>query len=306
MRKNIITQFIGISILVIMVINGTSCNNIQNPNNAQVLLSNSSDIENQEVKGEVDNDLLLSEQKEQYESNKIFHKSKQKQEKSSKVYKEKGIPVLMYHSIGFEPKNDLKVSKEKFEAQMKYLKDNGYTTLTMEELYKALNNSEEIPEKPVVLSFDDGYRDNYTEAYPILKRYDLKGTIFVITDLIDKSTAYLNSSQIKEMSDYGISIESHTVYHEELNLLSYDRQFKTLNRSKKDLEGITNKEIIAVAYPVGKYNEKAVKAVSETGYKMAFTTKYGYAKKNSGIFTLSRIRINGSDSIEAFKAKLGA
>ncbi|ERI94791.1 polysaccharide deacetylase [Clostridiales bacterium oral taxon 876 str. F0540] len=288
-----------------MVLFGTSCNNIPKNDKQQVLLSNSSDIEDQNVKKELDNDLLISEQREQYECNKVIHKYQAKQEKKLKTDKIKGIPVLMYHSIDFQPKNDLKVPKDKFEEQMKYLKENGYTTLTMEELYKALNNMDEIPEKPVVLSFDDGYRDNYTEAYPILKKYNLKGTVFIISDLVDKSTAYLSSSQIKEMSNYGINIESHTVYHEELNLLSYDRQFKTLARSKKDLEGITGKQITALAYPVGKYNDNAVKATSEAGYKMAFTTRYGFAKKDSGMYTLSRIRINGSDSIATFKAKLG-
>ncbi|MCJ7691048.1 MAG: polysaccharide deacetylase family protein, partial [Clostridiaceae bacterium] len=96
---------------------------------------------------------------------------------NSKVkHNDKGIPVLMYHAIGYEKGNTARVPKENFKEQMKYLKDNGYVTLTLDEAYDFFSNNKPIPEKSVVLTFDDGYVDNYVEALPILKEFGFKAT----------------------------------------------------------------------------------------------------------------------------------
>ena len=120
------------------------------------------------------------------------------------------IPILMYHSISYEKGNTVRVPKENFKEQMKYLKDNNYTTLNLDELYIYMKTGKIIPKKPIVITFDDGYKDNYTNAYPILKEFKLKATVFVITDTIDTAKNYLTSNEIKSMDANNIRIESHT------------------------------------------------------------------------------------------------
>ncbi len=134
------------------------------------------------------------------------------------------ICILMYHSIDYEKNNNLRMPKEKFSEQMKYIKDNGYTTLTVSQLHDFIEKDSPIPKKSVVITLDDGYADNYTNAYPILKKYGINATIFVITDSIDKDNSYLNSKQIKELQNNGIDIQSHTTNHQELHRLPYEKQ----------------------------------------------------------------------------------
>lgn len=217
------------------------------------------------------------------------------------IYNENNIPVLMYHSINYEMGNELRVPLEKFEEQMKYLKDDGYVTLTLDELYYFFISNKPVPEKSVVITFDDGYQDNYTNGYPVIKKYGLKATVFVITSTIDKNTKCLNSTELKEMQGYGIDIESHTVNHEELNGLSYEKQLETLNKSKKDLENILNKKVYYLAYPVGKWDNNSIEALKNAGYRMAFTTKNSKSNKSDGLYTLNRVRVSASYSMDQFK-----
>jgi peptidoglycan/xylan/chitin deacetylase (PgdA/CDA1 family) len=202
----------------------------------------------------------------------------------------RGVPVICYHSINDDPsvKNPIILSKEKLREQLQTIKDNGYTTLTMAQLNDYLFEDKPIPEKSVVITFDDGYEDNYTNALPILKEFNMNATIFVIQSYLDKDP-YLTTQQVKEMSDYGIDIESHTVSHLRLSTLSYEDQLKELKDSKEKLESVINKPIISIAYPEGKYNEDTKKAFSEAGYSMGFTTERGYADRSDNPAELNRI-----------------
>lgn len=217
------------------------------------------------------------------------------------IYNNSSIPVLMYHSIDYEQGNELRVPKEKFDEQMKFLKDNGYTTLSLEELHSFFKDNKPVPEKSIVITLDDGYIDNYLNAYPILKKYEFIATVFVITSTIDNNNKCLNSIQLKEMEAEGIDIESHTVNHEELAGLSYEKQLNTLKESKDHIEKLLNKKVYYIAYPVGKWNSETLRATKEAGYKMAFTTKNSTSNKSNGLFTLNRIRISASCNINQFK-----
>ncbi len=212
----------------------------------------------------------------------------------------KSIPVLMYHSITYEKGNPICIPIETFKEQMRYLKDNGYHTITLMDLYKYLMRQKAIPEKSVVLTFDDGYENNYTAMFPVLKNFAFKATIFVITSNIDKYHRFLTSKQLLEMDKYGVDIESHTVNHNNLKMLSKDKQLKTLIQSKKDLKKVLNKEINFFAYPYGRYNKNAIEAVKEAGYTMAFTTDDSWASKNDGILSLHRVDINLFRDMNAF------
>lgn len=216
------------------------------------------------------------------------------------INNDKSIPVLMYHSIAFEKGNELRVPKEKFREQMKFLKDNGYTTLSLDEVYEFFQNNKPIPSKSVVITFDDGYEDNYLNAYPVLKEFGFKATIFVITSTIDNNKACLNSAQLKEMQKNGIDIESHTVNHDELDKISYAKQLDTLKRSKETIENLLNKKVYYIAYPVGKWNNDTIEAAKQAGYRMAFTTKNSWSNKENGLYTLNRVRISASYEIKTF------
>lgn len=222
-------------------------------------------------------------------------------DKQPLIYSDKSVPVLMYHSIDFEKGNELRVPKEKFREQMKFLKDNGYTTLSLDELYEFFQNNKPIPSKSVVITFDDGYVDNYLNAYPVLKEFGFKATIFVITSTIDNNKACLNSDQLKEMQKNGIDIESHTVNHEELNKISYTKQIDTLKSSKYAIENLLNKKVYYIAYPVGLWNNDTIEALKQAGYRMAFTTKNSWSNKENGMSTLNRVRISASYEITTFK-----
>ena len=216
----------------------------------------------------------------------------------------KSIPVLMYHSITSGKGNSNSLPIETFKEQMKYLKDNGYQTITLADLYKYFMNQNPIPEKSIVLTFDDGYENNYTAMFPVLKEYNFKAAIFVITSHIDKDHKFMTSKQLIEMDKYGIDIESHTVNHDKLKSLSKDNQLETLIQSKKDLEKILKKEINFFAYPGGAYNKSAIAAVKEAGYTMAFTIDgklSSWSSKNDGLLSLHRINTSSFHDLNAFK-----
>lgn len=216
----------------------------------------------------------------------------------------KSIPVLMYHSITYGKGNSNCVPIETFEEQMKYLKDNGYHTITLTDLYKYFMREEPILEKSIVITFDDGHENNYTAMFPVIKKYNLKATVFVITSHIDKNHKFMTSKQLLEMDKYGIDIESHTVNHDKLKSLSKDKQLKTLIQSKKYLGKILNKEINFFAYPGGAYNKSAISAVKEAGYTMAFTIDgrwSSWSSKNDGMLSLHRINTSSFQDLNAFK-----
>lgn len=215
----------------------------------------------------------------------------------------RGVPVLYYHSIDPSESNEVILSPQKLKAQLQYIKDSGYTTLTMTELNDYISKHTPIPEKSIVITFDDGYKDNYTNAFPILKELDMKATIFVITSVIDDGY-YLSKNEIKELSDYGIDIQSHTVKHLHLNTLSYEEQLQELKTSKETLESITNKPVISVAYPFGDHDENTLKAAKAAGYNLGFLTDKGLAKPTSQSISLNRIYVSSAYSMDTFKERL--
>lgn len=224
-------------------------------------------------------------------------------DKKDLKYNDKGIPVIMYHSIKYEKDNPVRLSKELFESEMKYLKDNNYKTLTLDELYTFFENNTPVPKKSVVLTFDDGYKDNYETAYPILKKYGFKATVFVITNCIDTGE-YLTSPQLKKLDKNGFDVESHTANHETLSELSYDKQYDTVSKSKEKLEKLLNKKVKYIAYPCGKYNNDTIKAVKNAGYKLAVSTDGKWSDKSDGIYTLDRVFISGFHSMDTFKERI--
>lgn len=219
-------------------------------------------------------------------------------------YNDKSIPILMYHSINYEKGNPIRLPAEKFREQMQYLKDNGYTTLTLDDVYNFFVHNMPVPDKSVAITFDDGYADNYENAYPILKELGFRATIFVITSTVDKDPSYLTSEELIEMQKNGINIESHTVSHGNLDTMPYNTQLKELTDSRKYLESLLGNCIKYIAYPSGKYNDKTIEALKKSGYDMAVTADGKWASVSDGIFKLKRVYISSNYDISVFKERI--
>lgn len=210
------------------------------------------------------------------------------------------IPILMYHSIGIHRRNNLLVAPAKFNSQIQHLHKSGYQSICFQTLENHWRLGKPLPAKPILLTFDDGYKDNYTIAYPILKKYKFKATIFVITNFVDDAN-HLSQKEIKEMISSGlIDIGAHTKTHPDLTTVPSKKVYQEIFGSKQILTKYTGKPVIAFAYPIGKYNYEAVKATGAARYKFAVTTKPGYANPKQGWLTLHRLRINGDLSLTAF------
>ncbi|ELC8443157.1 polysaccharide deacetylase family protein [Clostridium perfringens] len=215
------------------------------------------------------------------------------------------IPVLCYHDVtpNNPDNNGLLISPEKFKEQLQYLKDNNYTPITLDELYDYLRNNKEIPEKPVVITFDDGYKGNYEYAYPLLKEFKFPATMFVISNYVG-GTDFMTTKQLKEMSNNGIEIESHTSKHDDLSKLNETEQVETLKNAKTSLEKIIEKPVNFVAYPFGRHNSDTRIAAEKAGYKLGFNLNGNFADRKDHNFNMDRIYVNGNDSLKVFESKL--
>lgn len=217
-----------------------------------------------------------------------------------------GVPVLNYHQINDRDHNALTVSSSQFAAQMDYLNKEGYHTITPTELADALENGAVLPEKPVVITFDDGYLDNYQNAYPVLKQYNQKATIFVISDYVSTYPNYLTWEQIKEMQESGlIDFESHTLSHVDLTKAgSSEEIMHQLKDARTALEWRLQKPIRFIAYPCGAYTDEVQTLTKEAGYRGAFTVHYGLDSQGEAMYALDRVPIFGGNSHTMLRFKL--
>lgn len=205
-----------------------------------------------------------------------------------------GVPVLNYHQVNNHDHNPLTLSDTEFEAQIKYLAKKGYTTISPDDLADYLQYGKELPPKPILITFDDGYKDNYQVAYPILKKYHFTATIFLISGFVNSYDRYLTSAQIKEMADNGFSFESHTVNHIPLtNAASDEEILNQLIKSKEAIEWSLGQKINYLAYPCGSYDQHVIDLTKKAGYRAAFTINFGRDTTNSTLYSLNRIPIFG-------------
>lgn len=214
------------------------------------------------------------------------------------------VMILNYHKVD-NMNISLSVLPDDFAAQMDYLKRNDYHTITTNELYASLAGEADLPENPVLITFDDGYKDNYQNAYPILKKYGFKATIFVVTSFMGTQQNYLTWEQAREMDANGIDIESHTVTHKSMTELSDDELRAELVNSKKAIEDHLGKQVDYIAYPTGTYNLHIAQLVKDAGYKAAFTIKYGNVDKASNLYALERVPIfHTEDTFKSFLERI--
>lgn len=215
--------------------------------------------------------------------------------------------ILMYHHIGPLPadadaiRQGLTVSAENFDTQMKYLKDGGYNVVTMADLFRQVAQ-ESVKPKTAVLTFDDGYADNFSVALPVLQKYNLFGTFFIISGKIGQAD-YMTSAQIKSLSSAGNEIGSHTVNHLDLATLKTANLDKELADSKTALEDLIDQKVISLCYPSGKFNAAVENEANVIGYKTAVTTEKGAPFSSSKPFEIPRYRINPTTSLSSLLGK---
>ncbi len=214
----------------------------------------------------------------------------------------------MYHYVRPEPGDgdtigkDLSVTPKNFADQLNYLAEHDFTTMTMEELADVRAKRLALPPNPIVLTFDDGYRDFYTDAWPLLREHGFKATSFIITNVVDQPH-YLTWQMIDEMQRSGlIEFGSHTLSHRELPALSDAAAKQEIEQSKQTLEAHLGLLVRSFCYPAGRVSDRDAEFIHNAGYEIAVTTKRGHAEPDQDPLRLPRMRIHGSTTLSQFEA----
>lgn len=209
------------------------------------------------------------------------------------------VPIVMYHSVNPDavPENRLAVTPEAFERQMHFLKRHRYNVLPLEKLATLIKEGKKIPYKTIPITLDDGYKDNYIYAFPILKKYNLPATIFIIINEVGRPDR-LSWDEIKVMQNSGIiTFGSHTLGPEPLvNIKSDEELKKQIFESKRILEEKLEREVGIFSYPSGAFNAKIRQLVIDAGYKSAVATNPGRKYPDDDVFALKRLRISSSSN----------
>ncbi|MFP7442417.1 polysaccharide deacetylase family protein [Bacillus infantis] len=274
-------------------------------------------------------DILAVEHQGLYPADQSFHLDACTKESTIKKPRKEAaakVPVLSYHHIVSREDlseshyikgklNPMVVLKEDFEKQMAYLKEKGYTSLTLSELYDFLARKKDVPAKSVVITFDDGYKDNYVEAYPILKKYNFTAVSFIITGYVTsklhpyvpEEIQYLSLHEIERGCDV-FDYQSHTynLHQREKNRFNQDASFlltkeadqieKDLRTSIRQLEGRKK----AFAYPYGEYSPNTINSLINLGFRMAFTVEKKAAERGDRIYEIPRLPVVAETTMEEF------
>ncbi len=209
------------------------------------------------------------------------------------------VPVLSYHKFSRSPgdADAMTVTEAAFEAQMKFLAEEGYRAITLDEFYDFLDFKADLPEKSVVITFDDGWRSMYEIAYPVLRRHGFPAALFVSTEMITGSRTTLSWEMVREMMAGGIAVESHTVDHRNLEKMKEGESVedyladmeRELARSAQIIREKTGRAPRYLAYPYGTTNALTIALAADLGYRGALTVKRG-----SNPFFIDNYRVNRS------------
>ncbi|MCA1554553.1 MAG: polysaccharide deacetylase family protein [Chloroflexi bacterium] len=219
------------------------------------------------------------------------------------------VPILMYHQIKDLPANanveDLTwtVSPSALDAELAYLANNGYTTVSLDLMLDGLAGKSALPPKPVVLTFDDGWKNQYTEALPLLKKYKQTATFYVVSSYMGYG-AYFDWTMTKEAQDAGMTVAGHSIDHSDLSQKSAAEVDRQVRESKAALERQLGVSITHFAYPYGAYNDVIVDALKRNGYRSATTLNPMPAKNPLSPYLLPRIRVSYKDTLADFAKKL--
>lgn len=231
------------------------------------------------------------------------------------------IPVIMYHKVVNDESeggvHGTYITAEKFDKHMKYLKENNYEPITFKELLKLnYRNRFNNGKKYIILTFDDGYEDNYKIAFPILKKYQFKCIIYLVSHLNynkwdvevpenpEKEFALMSWDMIKEMQEYGIEFGGHTMTHQKLAHIPFEQAKEEITKSTEFLEEKLGEKLVCFAYPYGDLNEEVKEFVRECGYSFAVATDSGDLSFSEDLFQIRRIGIFPTNNMLSFKRKV--
>ena len=209
------------------------------------------------------------------------------------------VPILLFHHIAVSPIGSrYYVPPDKFDSELKLLHDWGYTTITTSMLIQAISHGESLPPHPMLLTFDDGNEDNYTNAFPIMQKYGFTGVLYIVVQYTDTPN-YLTTDQIREMADAGWEVGSHSETHRSLlgdpETLRYE-----IVQSRTDLENMLGVPILTFAYPFGSEDSAAGDYVHFAGYIAAMgASGYSWTQGKGNLFVLQRCEIKGSDDAKS-------
>lgn len=230
------------------------------------------------------------------------------------------IPILMYHSVNeTHPVNSVVIRPSEFKEQLSYLKQQGYTALSVYDVVEAIYGAKNLPEKPLLITMDDGYQDNYEYAFPILQELEMKATIFVVTSQMGETpgkSKHFTWEEAQEMVDSGfVTIQSHThdLHHkldtpegpqsamvsrkllqdgtEESEEEYRERIYDDLMTSKRLIQKHTTDHVVTFAYPYGVYSDQVLDIVKEAGFLLLFTTEKGLFRLEDSVYTIPRVNV---------------
>lgn len=219
------------------------------------------------------------------------------------------VPILMYHYIRVNPDPgdrlgfNLSVTPADFARQMDWLAEHEYHPVDFDDLRGYLLGNQSLPAKPVILTFDDGYRDMYTTAYPTLRAHQFKGVSYVVSGFLN-SPRYITVEMLLEMDAGGIQIGAHTVSHADLTRVSAGNLHHEVFDSKAELEALVGHRVVDFCYPAGKFSDAVVRMVQGAGFESATTTEPGVSHSAGDRFVWTRVRVNGGESLQQFAADL--
>lgn len=230
------------------------------------------------------------------------------------------VPILMYHHVAPVAPDDefearLTVLTADFDAQLAYLRCAGYTGITVAQLVDAMRGAARLPQHPVILTFDDGYGDAYTEAFPLLRRYGFVGSFAIVTGFVGQGDgAYVSWDQLRQMADAGMEILSHTVSHIDLGTSDDETDRREMAESKAELEAHIGRPVRFFVYPSGEpfrsgtpeRQEQVVAMLKEAGYEGALLAGPNRLTQDpSAPFALNRVRVVGGEGVDAFAGSIG-
>jgi peptidoglycan/xylan/chitin deacetylase (PgdA/CDA1 family) len=190
---------------------------------------------------------------------------------------------------------------------MRWLRRHDYRTITQRELFEALMCGRRLGRKPIMITFDDGYRDDYRNASPVLARHDMRATAYVISGRISgDDPSFLTWRQVRALERRGVEIGSHTVSHRDLTSLSDRRAFAELVRARRVLERRLDHRVPWLAYPFGAYDARIERLARRAGYLLAVTTEWGARQSARRPLALPRLRILDSTGVRGLAAMLAA
>jgi peptidoglycan/xylan/chitin deacetylase (PgdA/CDA1 family) len=217
------------------------------------------------------------------------------------------VPILMYHHIDNPApsadvfRQDLSVTPKDFETQLRYLKQEGYESITLNDLVLHLTMGKALPPKPIILTFDDGYADAYTHAYPLLQQFGFAGTFFLISGPIDfDNPEHLSWAQVQEMHAGGMKFEPHSYDHPDMRNRGFDFVVFQILAPKEAIEARTGEPCRFFAYPSGRYDQFVIDVLRSANFWGAVLTAQGATHTSADLFTLHRIRVHGGDDMETF------